>query len=91
MIGFYDDLIVDHRKKSDQSQIAKEIFSLLESEILEEIADEVFESFVCGEICMSIIHELVCDEALSVINDVLMHYGARVAFSQYRHITKVGT
>nr|CAB3262743.1 uncharacterized protein LOC100182582 [Phallusia mammillata] len=88
VIDFYDDLIFNHQKETKEKNHSEEIFTDLESEILEEVANDVIESCICGEVCMSIIHEVVCEEASLVAKDVLMHYGARIAFSQYKHITK---
>ncbi|XP_078481323.1 uncharacterized protein LOC100182582 [Ciona intestinalis] len=88
VLEFFDEKIANHRLSYKTQNFAESLFRELETELVEEVMYDVLDSFVCGEACISVIHEVVYDETQTLVQDTLMHYGARAAFSQYKQISK---
>uniref|UniRef100_H2YU75 Uncharacterized protein n=1 Tax=Ciona savignyi TaxID=51511 RepID=H2YU75_CIOSA len=88
VVEFFDEKIRTHRVNSKVQNVAESIFRELETELLEEVMVDVLDTVVCSGACISIIHEVIEEEAEMVMHDTLMHYGARAAFSQYQQISK---
>ena len=90
VIEFYDDLIAKHREKVDLYHVASNLFAQLEIEAVKEATEDIWIGCLCGEACSSLVHDVLMEELSTVAEEVLMHYGVRLALSQFKQISKVG-
>ena len=91
VLRYLDDVIETH-VTDIEARLQGERFLLdFEDEFLTEIVTDVVKAKNCEEECLQIVQEVIREDLPSVAEEMLIHSGAKIAFSQYKQVAQVIT